>query len=205
MPSIPTCSASPNSAPRAWRDARACLGACLCAGLLLSTPAAGKQDLLDYGYYPEGIEEAPDWEEQEAPLPAYPDVRSLVELPVPQAGPGYTFGIVLDALGVGDDEVVRYTVVIRSAGGARNVLFEGLRCGANEFKTYAYGRPDGSFRPVRAPRWQRITDRGVMAFRGELAHGYFCAGFGPQSERVIRRRLEYASATDSTQGQDFTY
>ena len=45
----------------------------------------------------------------------------------------------------GSDDVIRYTMVIVSPSGARNVTFEGMRCETGERRLYAFGRADGSW------------------------------------------------------------
>ncbi|RZJ00750.1 MAG: hypothetical protein EOP39_23945 [Rubrivivax sp.] len=47
------------------------------------------------------------------------------------------YGIDPETLTVGEDWVVRYVMVARSASGAQNVFYEGIRCQSAEVKTYA--------------------------------------------------------------------
>jgi hypothetical protein len=78
------------------------------------------------------------------------------------------------ALEVGADEVVRFTLVVTSPQGVRNVSYEGIRCGPAEWKLYALGRDDGSWSTPREPVWQVVENRGYNAIRYTLAKDYFC-------------------------------
>ena len=127
--------------------------------------------------------EESDWErrnaqparaEEELALPAYPARGNLVEFGVVGAE-GFHFFIDRPSLAVGKDGVVRYVLVARSAEGAENVTFEGLRCASGEQRVFALGRPDGSWSLARSA-WRPIaTPRHVTLFRE-----YFC----PQNEPV---------------------
>lgn len=81
-------------------------------------------------------------------------------------------------LEVGTDEVVRYTLVVTSPKGVRNVSYEGIRCDPAEWKLYALGRTDGGWGAPNAPAWQAVEDRGYNAIRFTLAKDYFCGPDG---------------------------
>ncbi len=78
------------------------------------------------------------------------------------------------ALVVGADDVVRYTLVVTSPAGARNVSYEGIRCDPAEWKLYAIGRTDGSWSTPREPAWEPVQDSAYNAIRFTLAKDYFC-------------------------------
>jgi hypothetical protein len=78
------------------------------------------------------------------------------------------------ALVVGADDVVRYTLVVTSPKGARNVSYEGIRCDPAEWKLYAIGRTDGSWSTPREPAWEPVRDSAYNAIRFTLAKDYFC-------------------------------
>jgi hypothetical protein len=67
------------------------------------------------------------WVELAAQLPPYPQTENLLEFNVSSATRNRHY-VDAASISVGSDKVVRYTVVIESAGGARNVSFEGMRC-----------------------------------------------------------------------------
>lgn len=67
------------------------------------------------------------WVELQAQLPPYPETENLLQF---DAGPVSTNLHYVDALSitVGEDGVVRYTLVITSSAGGMNVSYEGIRC-----------------------------------------------------------------------------
>lgn len=78
------------------------------------------------------------------------------------------------ALTVTPDAIVRYTLVVTSPQGARNVSYEGIRCDPAEWKTFAFGRTDGTWAMPSQAEWQAVEERGYNAIRFTLAKDYFC-------------------------------
>lgn len=78
------------------------------------------------------------------------------------------------ALAVTPDAIVRYTLVVTSPQGARNVSYEGIRCDPAEWKTFALGRSDGTWATPSQAEWQMVEERGYNAIRYTLAKDYFC-------------------------------
>ncbi len=137
------------------------------------------------------VEKEP-WKEQAQALPPYPDGSHLraVEMHIP----GSTLEVLIDepTLSVGEDGVVRYVMVLRSASGSENVFFEGIRCSARAWRTYAFGSSDGTWQAVADEVWTPIADLGVQRYRERLYRHYFCRpamGVVPRAE--IMRRLRY--------------
>jgi len=86
----------------------------------------------------------------------------------------HRFYIDAASLSVGEDGVVRYTLVVRSGGGATNVLFEGIRCATQEQKLYALGRPEGGWVRARESRWRRIEYRELNRHHAVLYSEFLC-------------------------------
>ena len=128
-------------------------------------------------------QEMSDWErrnidarpaEDNLALPAYPAPGKLIPFSVSDSG-GFRFFVDGATLTVGKDRVVRYVLVARSADGAQNVSYEGMRCAAGEYRIYAIGRSDGSWVESRTG-WRPV--RGAPARQVALYREYFC----PQAE-----------------------
>jgi CNP1-like family len=68
---------------------------------------------------------------------------------------------------------VRYTLVFISSSGVWNISYEGQHCGRNEYRRYAYGS-NGTWYPIEASPWQRITDSGMDHYRHVLYWNYLC-------------------------------
>ena len=130
------------------------------------------------------------WVELAAQLPPYPQAENLVEFTVSSATRNRHF-IDTASISVGEDKVVRYTVVVEAAGGARNVSFEGMRCATGERRLYAYGRPDGTWSKARNAGWEDIKFRSLLAYRKALYEDYFCPdGINVRNAAEAVRRLE---------------
>jgi len=142
----------------------------VCALLLaaMAVPAA------DWGVSESDFDEQKKpWTEIEAQLPAYPREENLLRF---DAGPATSNRFYVDApsLSVGQDGVVRYTILIRAAGGATNVSFEGIRCETREQKLYAVGRSDGRWTRARDPAWRYIEYKDINRHHGVLFADFFC-------------------------------
>lgn len=137
--------------------------------IAIAGPAAGQQFYGDkkYGEY---YEEEKKWAEQETGLPVYPSTQNLIEF---DAGAATNNRYYVDGstLSVGEDGVVRYVVVVKASGGASNVNFEGIRCGAKERKLYATGRSENVWGKSRVQEWQSIRPGSYQAV---LYKEYFC-------------------------------
>lgn len=114
-----------------------------------------------------------DWREKTVPLPEFPQADRLVEFYV-SAATTFRFFIDSKSLMVGDDGVVRYALVARSASGAQNVWFEGIRCKTGELKQYANGRNDSSWAERRGAEWVPIEAKSVNRQHQALRREYFC-------------------------------
>lgn len=115
------------------------------------------------------------WQEVQAQFPSYPKAENRIEFSV-SAATRNRFYIDYPSVSVGDDHVVRYTVIIESPAGARTVNFEGMRCDTGERKIYAFGRENGEWARNRHARWELIQARQQTGYHRELFFSYLCAG-----------------------------
>jgi len=142
--------------------------------LLLPLPAMAKWEGWDYDF----DEEKKPWAEIQSKIPAYPKQPNLIEFEAGAASP-HRFFIDAESISVDGDGVVRYTLMIRTSGGATNVTFEGIRCAMREQKYYAIGRSDGSWSRARDPQWRRIEYKEINRHHGVLTADIFCHGKSP--------------------------
>ncbi len=142
--------------------------------LLLALPARAQWEGWDYEF----DQEKKLWAEIQLKMPAYPKQPNLIEF---EAGTASTHRFFIDAesISVGGDGVVRYTLMIRTSGGATNVTFEGMHCAMREQKYYAIGRSDGTWSRARNPQWRRIEYMEVNRHHGVLYADFFCHGKFP--------------------------
>jgi hypothetical protein len=118
------------------------------------------------------FEEKPP-EAAEVQLPAFPESENLIPFRV---GAVYDAQFFVDekSISVGQDEEIRYSLVVVSRAGARNVSYEGMRCATGERRTYAFGRADGTWSNARNSRWRGIGG-GSNSRHYALFADYFCA------------------------------
>lgn len=117
--------------------------------------------------------DAPDGTEERAEPPPLPRNADLIEFHV-SAATSHRFFIDGATLDVGKDGVVRYTLVVRTSGGATNVSHEGIRCKTGEYRIYATGRADGTWAKSRKVPWRRIENKPVNRHHATLNRDLFC-------------------------------
>lgn len=122
--------------------------------------------------------DAEKWHEEDAALPPLPQDKDLMEFYV---GPQTTNHFFIDGatLAVGKDGVVRYTLVIKTSGGATNVSREGIHCDTREYRVYATGRSDGTWAKSRSEDWRLIENKPINRHHAALSVDYFCPNGGP--------------------------
>lgn len=113
------------------------------------------------------------WVELQTQLPAYPKPENLLTFDV---GPTSKHHYSVDALSitVGQDNVVRYSLVVKSSAGAMNVSYEGIRCDTRERKLYAFGRSDNTWSKARVSKWESLENVSQHYPQRELARYFFC-------------------------------
>ena len=125
----------------------------------------------------------PDWEESGYQIPPMPDDKSLLPFYASAVSPNQ-YLIDVSSISIGKDAVVRYVLVIKSQGGARNVTFEGIRCATGEYRIYAMGRSNGQWMPTRNDEWQKVPSGDYNRFREALLGEYLCDGVAPARSRA---------------------
>jgi hypothetical protein len=135
----------------------------------VSPPASGQWAGWDYDF----DEEKKTWKELQAQIPPYPQPGNLVPLEVSRAL-GHSYYVDTTSISRGEDGVMRYTAIVKAAGGASNVSFEGMRCETREYKVYALGRSDGTWVRARDPKWQRVVYKEATPHHSMLFRDYLC-------------------------------
>jgi hypothetical protein len=167
--------------------------ACVATGALLAgCSSAGKPTNKDDSAFVYLLDRKGNWvENQVDTLPPLPQESNLLPFEVSGNTP-LQFAIDRNSLSVGTDGVVRYTVVVTSPSGARNVNYEGIRCDTYEWRLYAglNADHDGWDRTV-ANEFSRIENGALNAYHAALYQDYMCAnkmptGKAPQIIENIR-------------------
>jgi CNP1-like family len=133
----------------------------------------------------------PDWKESEVPAPPAFDVGKLVTFEV-SSGSSLVYGVDPASIRITQsDGVVRYVMVATSASGAKNVMYEGLRCATAEFKTYARYSSDGRWSPVSNPEWRSLFGSMPSKHALRFAQAGGCDNASaPASVKVMVSRLK---------------
>jgi hypothetical protein len=141
-----------------------------------------------------GTADAATTEELPWQLPAAPLEENLLPF-YTSTTTGQSFAIDAKSLSVDKDGIIRYTMVGTSAGGAKNVSYEGIRCATMEKKLFAFGHADGSWAKARDPQWDAIPTKGANLQHANLAVDYLCKNsLSPGNTKQILGDLRYHRA-----------
>jgi hypothetical protein len=155
--------------------------ACVATGALLAgCSSAGKPTNKDDSAFTYLLDRQSNWVENKVDtLPPLPQDSNLLPFEVSGNTPLH-FAVDRNSLTVGDDGVVRYTIVVTSPSGARNVNYEGIRCDTYEWRQYAglNADHDGWDRTV-ATDFTRIENGTLNAYQSVLYQDYMCANKMP--------------------------
>ncbi len=140
------------------------------------------------------------WKEGSSKTPDYPKDEDLVEVSGSPAYKNYQYLIDVKTLQVGDDGIVRYSLVIRSSSVSDNVFFEGVRCTSNEIKAYAYGITDmddkKKFIAKSDPKWRQVSSIGVTGYGPTFIANYLCGFNGKSIKRdEVIQNIKYGKGT----------
>jgi hypothetical protein len=123
--------------------------------------------------------------------PPWPNDADLVEFRISDRTSPFRHYIDTKSLSVDAQQIVRYTVVVKSSSGGSNVAYEGIRCTPNgAFRTYAYGS-GGRFLPTAGADWRDVNANGVPPYVKDLHRFYLCVPlkFEPRPVREMPRIL----------------
>ena len=122
-----------------------------------------------------------DWKESDVPPPPAYDMSKLLTFEVTRSSP-LVYGVDPASFSISKtDGIVRYVVVATSPSGAKNVIYEGLRCSTGEVKTYARARPDGSWAPATNSEWKSVYDISLPRHSLRFARAGACDAAAPVS------------------------
>jgi hypothetical protein len=123
------------------------------------------------------------WQEIATQIPAIPQPENLIPFYV-SAITTIRFAIDSKSLSIGSDGVVRYTLVSKTAAGAENISYEGIRCQTSEVKLYAFGHKDGTWGRSHRDKWTPIVDQGINRQHAALVNDYFC------DNKIVRANVD---------------
>jgi hypothetical protein len=121
---------------------------------------------------PYSEKEKSQWTEESVTPPPYPRDENLIRIAM--AATSNEFFVDSQSVSLGADNVIRYTMLIRSNAGALNVTYEGIRCETREKKLYHLGRKDATWSAARASKWSEVTGSGAVTYQKILMNDFFC-------------------------------
>jgi hypothetical protein len=141
------------------------------------------------------------WKESATSLPPWPKDGDLVEFSVDD--PSSQFRQFIDGkhISIGADGAVRYTLVVESSSGVRNVSFEGLRCTPQGvYKIYAYGY-NGRFQKTDG-EWISLHGSFQDKIHRDLHELILCVPrkFEPRSTREIVHAMQVRNPRNASTG-----
>lgn len=132
---------------------------------------------------------APD--EGSVSLPPLPQEENLLPFQVGPTSARNKFFVDRASVILTDAGVLRYTVVIRTPGGAENISYEGMNCTRREVRSYAYASKGGAWLRARNDAWESIGGTAYNGYRAVLASDGFCVESAPVSSAAEAvRKLE---------------
>lgn len=139
------------------------------------------------GFYYQPEEQ--DWREGEVVLPALPDEDKL--LPLSLDSHRFRYLIDSESLYVDPEHpLVRYTLVLVSPAGVRNIMYEGMRCDrGGQFKRYAYSVGDKPLQRARSAEWQNIS--AADGYHQGMFRHYMCSFTRKLDREGILQRIRY--------------
>ena len=174
--------------------------ACVATGALLAgCSSAGKPTNKDDSAFTYLLDRQSNWVENPVDtLPPLPQDANLLPFEVSGNTPLH-FAVDRNSLTVGTDGVVRFTVVVTSPSGARNVIYEGIRCDTYEWRQYAglNADHDGWDKTV-ATDFARIENGALNAYQSVLYQDYMCANKMPTGKAsAILENIRYKRTASS--------
>jgi hypothetical protein len=146
----------------------------LALALALMLPLAVAAQIFGFGPSRPERDSGPD---AKVSLPQYPKPDDYLPFEVSAITP-FAFFVDAKSISVGEDGVVRYTLIAKSADGALNVSFEGIRCPDAKFRVYAFGGAGRSWAEIRDSKWTPIRNEPRNGQRAVLFNDYFCPSNG---------------------------
>ena len=133
------------------------------------------------------------WKESElGEFPRPPVDENFILLVSAKLDQRYKYQLDRQSFAVFSDNTFRYTVIIESKSGPRNVFYEALRCDTREYKIFAYLNTNGQFLGTSNRKWQPLKYADLTVYRQVLMDEYVC----PES-RVPRNILEVNEDLDN--------
>ena len=132
------------------------------------------------------------WKESAVVLPTFPAEADLITVP---STPSVSLKLYLDSKSLSRpaDRTVRFTLVVESPSGVRNVFYEAMRCESRQHKTHAIGSSEHGLVAVKDAAWRTIPRAEVNGFRDYLYKHFVCDDqHAARAPKELLRLLRYS-------------
>jgi hypothetical protein len=179
--------------------------------LLLTALLAGFSQAAEYdAHSPDGMEAdggglkdifsrvnapAPIPQEQDFQFPKIASLQQWAPIKFYQEIKSNSYRIALDSLSLGKDQIVRYVVAVSPKSGSnQNIIFEGIDCKTNQYRTYGWGNPKQEWTKNSKVAWKSIQKNQHNAWQASLADS-FCKVGEPWPIETIRKDFNVEKAS----------
>jgi hypothetical protein len=140
-----------------------------------------------------------DWDALRSRLPPVPTATdTLLPIETLSKNDHFTYGVDPRSLKIDPGNIVRYTLVSTSDMGAKNISYESVRCGPNEWRTVAIVRQGAGWERATNDAWVAVTTDSIQQM---VRGGVLCQGGGPSAttpEGLAKRLRSWQIYSDST-------
>lgn len=142
------------------------------------------------------------WSEEKIALPAFPRDEGLVEFQVDQPNSRFKYFIDKSSIAIGSsDGVTRFSLVVQSSSGSRNISYEALRCNSGEYKIYAFGSyRTKQWKRMRRVEWKEVKDDHYQRHRRDLLKYYLCKQGSSLTPEAAIQAMTYRQQIDDDRG-----
>ena len=133
------------------------------------------------------VDPDPEWKESQVPPPPAFDVGRAVAIEMP-VFVALKFGVDPSTITIGEDRIVRYVMVATSSTGVVNAMYEGIRCGTGEVRTYARYNASSGWSEARNAEWVALRSKMPSHHAAEFARQGACDGRAPADSpaKIVR-------------------
>lgn len=135
-----------------------------------------------------------DWKETDVPPPPAYNMAKLLTFEVARSS-SLVYGVDPASFSISkSDGIVRYVVVASNPSGAKNAIYEGLRCATAEVRIYARAKLDGTWVAVENSEWKSMYDPSVPRHSLRFAQAGACDSATPVS--TVRELVKKLTAPE---------
>lgn len=121
-------------------------------------------------------------------FPKIPESQNLRTFSPSAAGNTIDFFLDEKSIKIISDDVIQFTVVLKSKSGAKQTVFAAIDCNQAQWRQYGFLTVDNTWRENSDPVWKKLPSIGLNQYATYLAKAGLCQGAGPNydTKRAIK-------------------